>query len=259
MKALKDMNTPLNQKLIFIHVPKTAGATFKELIKNNYGISNSYFFGRDSINKFFFKRAVKKYPIIAGHQQFPFYSDVNAQKLFLSTVRDPIKRIISSYNFILSGGSAEKRKQMRSDSKDRKSHRLHYERWVSVGFDPNSIKNTVRSCKGFRNRSQNFQCKYMAGVERFDDVLDVFEKNDFIVGSQEKFSQFINFFQKNFGWDVSDIPEKHVVKNNYQDKYYDDAGLIEELEELNREDRKLHSFILEKGVFINTSYNYPIV
>ncbi|MCF8069990.1 MAG: sulfotransferase family protein [Desulfobacterales bacterium] len=263
------MNLRSNQKLVFIHVPKAAGSTCINLIKTNYGKKNVFTFPRKPAwaskpiirylyDEWVTKKIVNKKKIIAGHKQFQFYKNIKSQILFLAVVRDPVKRIISSYNYILSGGVAETRQQLRSGVNAQKKHRIYYEKWLSVGFDPDSLKNTLKSCRQFRKRSQNFQCQYIAGVKRFDDVLGVFEKNDFIVGTQENFSGFLNYIHENFGWDISNVPARHAVKGNYQEKYYNDTDLIEELESLNQEDRKLYSFILDNGLFNNALYDYSV-
>lgn len=72
-------------KLIFVHIPRTGGGTFREILKNIY--YNKTYIGVDIPKNY------KDYDLIMGHFSYRQYN----HNPLITWVRDPVNRIISQY------------------------------------------------------------------------------------------------------------------------------------------------------------------
>jgi len=94
-----------SKKLIFIHIPKTAGATFRSILAKNYDQQSSFFihdlYPEISLNYLqkISDQEFNRYGLIAGHgTQYVLTKARNfSSSVFL---RDPVKQIISGYYHI---------------------------------------------------------------------------------------------------------------------------------------------------------------
>lgn len=86
------------KNIVFTHIPKTAGTSFKEeVIRNNYG-SIFMYKGRKSLPHIF----LKKPPFITGHISYGFLERFMIKNYeYLTFLRQPVERAISHYFFIL--------------------------------------------------------------------------------------------------------------------------------------------------------------
>jgi len=77
-------------KIISLHLPKTGGSTFRQMLKKMYG--PQFFLAR-------IKRMpgdIEKYRCIHGHMRMYFFDNVTGWN-FITWVRDPIERAISEF------------------------------------------------------------------------------------------------------------------------------------------------------------------
>ncbi len=99
-----------NIQLVSIHIPKTAGTTFRSIFIDNVGKKNFakvdiYSSGNISIdNKPFKKKHLsKKITAIHGHCSYKYltrYFELNKGVEFMTWVRNPVERVISNYYFL---------------------------------------------------------------------------------------------------------------------------------------------------------------
>ena len=105
-----------HKKIISVHLPKTAGSSFKQILKDHYGGSIYFDYGDlpintppllrkmrailDSFSKS--KKIVKNFKCIHGHFMSYKYSRLDRDKTtFVTWLRDPLERMISHYHFWL--------------------------------------------------------------------------------------------------------------------------------------------------------------
>ena len=85
-------------KLIFIHVPKCAGRTVKDLLRSNYPkhfeINNMLLFRELAEDD------LKIFDLIMGHITFNYVENLKDFKIF-TVLRNPIERTISQYNHFM--------------------------------------------------------------------------------------------------------------------------------------------------------------
>jgi hypothetical protein len=83
----------------FLHVPKCAGTSLYEMLKSAFGVENishQFIFLRTRPNSW-----VNKYQLIAGHVDYDEIMMLvpRKKKIIFTILRDPVKRLISLYNF----------------------------------------------------------------------------------------------------------------------------------------------------------------
>jgi hypothetical protein len=96
--------------LVSIHIPKTAGTTFRSIFIDNVGVKNFakvdiYSSGNIKVNdKLFDKnRLPKKITAIHGHCSYSYleqYFELHKEVKFMTWLRDPVERVISNYYFL---------------------------------------------------------------------------------------------------------------------------------------------------------------
>lgn len=204
-------------KIIYLHIPKSAGSSLKNFltkcIKDDSKIVrwNSKE-GVQSLDK------VIKRKIITGHTQFDAYKKTEA--LYLSVVREPKERVLSSFNYMV-------------------TRNLIYDR----GFDSTSISNTVKNCKSFRKGIHSLQCRYLSGSESADITINHIKKHPFIIGTFDQLPLFLDVFLGKIDLDVSKFPTYNVGKSGYQENLVLDREAEAILSELLEEDYKLYNYL----------------
>lgn len=102
--------------IIFIHIPKTAGNTFRNIIMKQYNpteILNLYTANPEYFKNFNFEfikqifeeknQLQKMFKIIIGHYKFGIHNFLNTQNtLYIAFLRNPFDQYISMYNHLIS-------------------------------------------------------------------------------------------------------------------------------------------------------------
>lgn len=106
-----DLNAP--EVLIFLHIGKTAGGTFNDAVFNRFSPDERFHASRgrassmgihylEDIEKFYIEEVVRRSRnnrIISGHIPFGMHSFIQKSSKYMSIIRDPVDRIVSSYYY----------------------------------------------------------------------------------------------------------------------------------------------------------------
>src|SRR5580658_4341992 len=98
------MEKELIRQLVFVHIPKTAGLSLHSALENIYGKQSTLRVGNEEdlqrLRQLPDNQVIDK-TFLSGHF---FYNDIKNRRrpdaLLISIVRDPVKRILSNYNYI---------------------------------------------------------------------------------------------------------------------------------------------------------------
>lgn len=214
-------------KLIFLHVPKTAGISFAALCEENYpGSTAIRRNGRFDISEWEAAR------VVGGHFHFSCFAAADPKHVFLAVVRDPVERALSRFRW------HQHRPQNR---------RLREER----GFDFESLPNTVRDSPYRMEFLHDLQCRYLADCRRFADALKVMESRPFIVGTFEELDRWVAVIAEEFSWPHRGLPVSNRVTTDKPTS--DELDVLAMLSHYNREDQLLYDFVRDKGVFNSMS------
>lgn len=230
------INLAMNKKIIlFIHVPKTAGSTFKSILSNSLGLSfcNSTQARPNIITPKFLKTIRFLFPrlkAIGGHNirlEGSFLSD----KYFRITfIRDPIKRTIS--------------------------HFQHYCRARGI----NNVDNAIEQFDNWINNSvnQNHQIKKIGLTDDFDKSIDFINSTYDFIGLTEDFDVSMQILQQkcNVELDLEYTLQQTSKNSQIASAIQNSKDCLSLIKQHNTIDIKLYEYICE-NYFVNNYYkNY---
>jgi hypothetical protein len=180
-------------KIIFIHIPKTGGSTLQGIINREYGKKHTFNVKNnrkviDFINLSDSKK--NNINVLKGHMAFGHHNEfVDPNKVsYFTMLRDPIKRIISNYYFILK----------------QKDHHTH-QKIVNNSY---SLKEYVES--GIIANTENAQVRLLSNnietphgkctTEMLEIAKKNLEKHFPVIGINEYFDETILFLQDKYNW-----------------------------------------------------------
>lgn len=87
-------NLNANTRLIFIHIPKTAGTSFGQVIESNSGEPYRYRGLRRMLTE-----DLSGYSVIQGHMAHGIHRFLSGKAIYVTFLRDPVEQCISYYYF----------------------------------------------------------------------------------------------------------------------------------------------------------------
>lgn len=167
--------------LIFVHIPKTAGTTFRQIIGRQFPPEAHHTLLDETDNVAVFRSLpqaeAKKIRMILGHQKFGIHADLGVCADYITMLRDPIERVISHYYWIRSNLSNDLNPEV---------VKMRFEDFVASGL-PHASNQQTEFTSGL-NGPQNaetlevarnnlaFHFKAFGIVEYFDQSLLLFRK-----------------------------------------------------------------------------------
>lgn len=222
---------------IFIHIPKTAGTTLINIIRNSFSSKTLLEFNSYDLAKWYKINelpieSLKKYKLIYGHMGTGSHIDLNLTKPYFTFFRNPLERVISYYSYV----------------KRNPNHRFHNEAMRTA-----SILGFLKNAK--TPEMDNGQTRQIAGVELevpigsldekiFELAINNLENHYFFIGLVERFDESILLLKNNLGI----IP--YYKSLNVTEKRMQISDLSEEainfIEKKNRFDIDLYKFAQKK-------------
>lgn len=233
-------------ELMYIHIPKTAGMYIREVVrktlfKNGYRPDqiDKYVMIGNNLNLNTNSRASN---IFLGHFPFFYYYFLEKWDIkIIASVREPIERTISHYNYMrLEEGHYEHRKAIQSQS---------LREYVEIAEYPNTLRNVMTRYLGYHPGPDIFyKLPWQAFHKRFetidideeevyDKALEHLERIDFILFQDDLCQGFRSMFTK-FNLEYEDTAIQKITKKAPSDEE------LEILMELNDKDIKLYEHIL---------------
>lgn len=179
---------------VFIHIPKTAGTSFKAALKKRF--PNHFLYGDIRPAKPFAEEKPKlgKYDLVTGHLTVADFDSVEGEKQFLTIVRNPIDRLLSLFHYI----------------RQRKHHSLY-------PFSLCGPEMFFRACRdisdhGYHQRAvavnarevTDGMCLRLSGSRSSERALEQIKKMGIVVLRQESLERDV---RERLGWSDFDLPE----------------------------------------------------
>ncbi|WP_160118398.1 sulfotransferase family 2 domain-containing protein [Bacillus sp. V59.32b] len=205
--------------LIFSHIPKTAGTTIRQIIDNQYDKRNIIRFPQlDKLSE----EEVERAEVLYGHCRFGVHRRFNKPFSYLTMLRDPVERIISTYYFAL-----------RSPN-----NRMH-EKVKTMSFSDFIID----EAKNERSPMVNHQTRFLSGEKKPDleKAKEHLHEYYSVVGLTEMFDESIFLMKKYLGWRNIDYASSNVTAGRPKQSEFP-RGIIEIIMEKNRLDYDLYDY-----------------
>ncbi len=104
------LNYDKNQPLIFIHIPKTAGTSIRQVFEQWFGAELHFHYYNEALNEMpekhgiFLNREDQQAPVVYGHfnrrRKFGVEDYYPGAKQFITILRDPLEMLISTYFYL---------------------------------------------------------------------------------------------------------------------------------------------------------------
>jgi hypothetical protein len=103
---MSNISDPLSH-VVFTHIPKTAGTTLRKILDKQYGRRRIFSIYRpkpEAVERLLRLPQSQRdqYRLITGHWPFGLHEHFSGKSCYISMMRDPVKRLISEYYYILS-------------------------------------------------------------------------------------------------------------------------------------------------------------
>lgn len=227
-------------KLLFIHIPKTAGSSFREsMIKPN--VSSYYNFR--GLKNLYLKKNVVNNEVIGGHMPYGVHKIIKGSPKYFTFLRSPIDRAISHYFFMVQAANPKYPNANRP-------HRLLHQK--------TPLKDIFNATKSHKYRFSvfslldNLQTRYIAGYRYYwyskdsNDLLKIamknLKENIELFGIQEQYQDSLQLFQNVFGWENYPVSQK--LRNTRIEKVVNEEDMIV-LENNHQLDLRLYEYGLE--------------
>ncbi|MCB0401872.1 MAG: sulfotransferase family 2 domain-containing protein [Flavobacteriales bacterium] len=236
---MEDRNT-----IVFIHIPKTAGTTFHYILHNQYkgkkiltreSFKNKAVYDQMTDNE---KRELK---VIKGHYKTGIHEKHPNQVTYITFLRDPVKRTISEYNFMLL-------------NREHPFHQTLMEKKLG-------LKELLK--EGHIKNLDNSHTRFLAGVDDlvFGDVneqtyqtaLKNFDKFFGIFGIAERFDESLICIKRKLNWSFPFYVKANISdREAYVDQFDDETQML--LSRFNQYDQLLYEHACRKFDQIVTGY-----
>lgn len=224
------------QKIIFLHVPKTAGTTFFQIVSKQYDENKIFYIDGMNVKKSLehFKSLDNKtrnlYSCIYGHQPFGMHKFFNEKTYYITLLRDPIERIISHYHYVLRTPTHYLHKTV-------KSNKISLKEYAKSGISSELSNGQTKLISGDESNSSNQEILIKA-IKNIDNHF-------YCVGFSDFFDETILLLKRKLGWKDVYYSKKNVAPKG-SSKRIIPQSTIDEIAEANELDIKLYDYALQK-------------
>jgi hypothetical protein len=181
------------KKLLFVHIPKCGGTSFKSVLYDIFGFENVLkiwdpnFGATASIEGFLNLdlEEIRAYPCIAGHIEYPLIrkklgKEILAEYKVCSIVRDPVSKFLSLWNYSIQNPNI-----------------------------PNYKEITKMSIEDYASYTTNQQCRFICGEADAELALKTIQSEYDFVFTLNNFQQAVNEICQEFDHSL----KENTVKN----------------------------------------------
>lgn len=231
-----------NKTLIFLHIPKTAGISMRQIIEAQYEPKTIWTVSGSGSGKNAMAILSKmsddekrKIRLIQGHNVLCLMNSYEPQHVTLFTMlRNPIERVISHFYYVKRTPEHEDYEIVTSQGMDLKGYFIH-----SISKEVNNGQTRILAGREFWNYEFG-KCP----SELLDKAKENLENLCAVVGLTERFDETVRLLHDTFGWTIP-IYEKKNVSNNKPKRSELGSETLKLLEKYNRLDIELYHFAEE--------------
>ena len=180
------------ETLFFVHIPKCAGSSFRQVLKRWFGRASVFL---DTHDPGELERAVKRLGrpprAIAGHIPFGLHAGVLKRPCYVSLVRHPLDRFVSGY------GHARR-------TPDSPMHE------AALRLDLEAFYDFTLQDPRAHGRTVAIQCHFLSRTRSFDEARQVIDRSYALLAPIERYESFVEACAERFGRDPTPPPPRNV-------------------------------------------------
>ena len=225
----------MNDKIIFLHIPKSGGRTLHTILERFYREDKTFTIRvtktRANNTQDFVdmpSQAREKINLLKGHLSFGLHELMSGSPKYVTFLRSPRERIISFYYYVLM----------------RKKHRLH-----KTLTDSNmSLYEFVTTVQ--RSDLHNCQIRFISGLNGTEDemlarAIENIDQHFSFVGITEQYDESLILLQQLYGWSTPHYKIENKTKNRPTIDQVE-SKTIEAIDNFNRGDQLLYQYVKKK-------------
>jgi hypothetical protein len=212
-----------------MHIPKTGGLTLRRILDLQYSKQERYRFPKKNPNQIYelTKDKLNSINCLYGHFKFGIHPPLTKPFTYITLLRDPIERVISTYYFILQNP----KNRMYNTVK-----KMTFEEFVASNHTPIS----------------NHQTRFVSGknIPDLELAKKNLEKHFALVGITEMYAESIFMMSKQLGWQNVQYTKQNVTKHRLKQNDFSQET-IQLIRNKNGLDLKLYAFaktLLQKQI-----------
>ena len=189
-RAWTDPSGP--ETLFFVHIPKCAGSSFRQVLKRWFGSAALFV---DTHDERALRSAIDRRGAppraIAGHIPFGLHDGLPLRPCYVSLVRHPLDRFISLYK--------------------------HARRTLAHPMHPAASRLDLEAFYDFslrdaraRGATVGVQCHFLARVRSFEEARAVIDRRYALLAPTERYADFVAACAERFGREPPDTPARNV-------------------------------------------------
>lgn len=180
------------EALFFVHVPKCAGSSFRQVLKRWFGRGALFL---DTHDEAVLARAVERLGgeprAVAGHIPFGLHQGLPFRPCYVSLVRHPLERFVSLYRHS---------RRTPGHSLYPAASRMDLETFYDFTlYDPRA-----------RNATVAVQCYFLSRTRSFDEARTVIDRHFALLAPTERYGEFVAACAERFGRAPPDVPARNV-------------------------------------------------
>jgi hypothetical protein len=227
MKKAWSAKSARRVKILFVHIPKTAGISIYRGIERAYGMDKCIRFAqlteRDKYRAMS-DEEVAHYDLLSGHFPFSIFAEKDiSQFRAVALVRDPVDRLLSEYFYVR--GWPE--------------HPMH-EQYSALSLDE------FLAYKASDQR-KNPQCWYFSEKGTFESAREVIRKHFDLVGTYAALEAFWSQLKLLAKAEFGELPVENTTSSRLPLGEVD-TRIKQAVEAMVPEDVKLYSFVTERAI-----------
>ncbi len=230
----------MDQLLVFMHIPKTAGISFLKIILKQYSLNEIGFCYYQDLEKIQGEmKAISNNPNIkycCGHFLFSIHEQITRPYTFFTMLREPVDRVLSFYYYCRSNPYHPFHKEILKMSLE--------EFIITAKVIPHIANFQTWALSGEYPLSQDSVDKAKENVHQYFSLL----------GITEMFNESLFLMKEKFGWENIFYTKENITKRPSEPI---DNNTIDLIKEINKYDIELYEWA--KSQLQQTIYNLPLL
>ena len=220
-------------RLLFLHIPKTAGVSLRTIIEAEYPPADVY--SRYDLRHEELVASLQEMPpdrasairVVLGHYLYGIHEYLPGESTYITVLRDPVDRMISHYHYVLCTPDHYLYEAVTTQ----KMSLLEY---ATTGLSAELINGQARVLAG-----PGYQdCSDASVLEQAKDHL---ANQCAVVGLTREFAETVRRMQRVFGWSDCTVPRANVNTQRPPLEAVPEA-IRQQIAETNRLDMELYQF-----------------
>lgn len=225
----------MKNPIIFLHIPKTAGSTFKQILRNEYPENKRFeIVVRDKAlmtDEFLQLPSDKKesLDLLYGHMEFGLHQKFQKEVKYITFLRDPVSRVISNYYYLL-------RTPYHPYYDTVIKNKLSLKDYIEQDINPSLNNGYIKFLSGQNEVTEN----------AYQQVIENLENHFAVIGITEQFDESILIMKEVLKWKSTPLYFRQNVSKNKKSGKEDYNELKDLILSKNSFDARLYNFAVEK-------------